>query len=100
MTSHTPHPPLCRRVLSLPLTRLGWWSVALAATFVVLLIVDYGGLVLPLYGIVLLLCGLCGGAVGLIAVVGRCERSGFVWLTMLPVLAALVFLIGELLHIW
>jgi len=100
MTSHTPHPPLCRRVLSLPLTRLGWWSVALAATFVVLLIVGYGGLVLPLYGIVLLLCGLCGGAVGLIAVVGRCERSGFVWLTMLPVLAALVFLIGELLHIW
>ena len=66
----------------------------------VLLIVDYGGLVLPLYGIVLLLCGLCGGAVGLIGVVGRCERSGFVWLTMLPGLAAFVFLIGELLHMW
>jgi hypothetical protein len=34
-----PHtPPLWRRVLSLPQTRLGWWAIGLAVTFVVLLI--------------------------------------------------------------
>ena len=101
MTAHrAPHTPLWRKVLSLPQTRLGWWAIGLAATFVVLLIFGYGGLVLPFYGIVLLLCGLCGGAVGLIAVVGRRERSGFVWLSMVPGLVALAFLIGEFLRMW
>jgi hypothetical protein len=55
---------------------------------------------MPFYGIVLLMCGLCGGVVGLIAVVRRRERSGFVWLTMVPGLVALVFLIGEFLRMW
>ena len=98
---HAPHtPPLWRKVLSLPKTRLGWLSVGLAATFVVLLIFGYGGVALPFYGIALLLCGLCGGAVGLLAVVRRRERSGFVWLAMVPGLVALVFLIGEFLRMW
>jgi hypothetical protein len=34
---HAPHtPPLWRRVLSLPRTRLGWWAVGLSAVSVVL----------------------------------------------------------------
>jgi hypothetical protein len=64
------------------------------------LILGHGGLVLSLYGIVLLLCGLCGRDVGLIAVVARRERSGFVWLTMVPGLVAFIFLIGEVSRMW
>ena len=82
MTAYTPNTPQWRRVLSLPKTRLGWWSVGLAATFVVLLIFGYN--VLPLYGIVLLFSGLCNGVVSLIALLGRHERSVLVWLAMLP----------------
>ena len=40
MTAHTPHTPIWRRALSLPKTRLGWWSVGLAAV----------GAVLPIFG--------------------------------------------------
>ena len=89
----SPHAPW-RRIFSPPETRLGWWAVGLAATFVIFLILGYGGLAVPAYGVVLLLCGLCGRAVGLIAVVR------FVWLTMVPGLVALVFLINEFLRVW
>ena len=37
MTAHTPHTPLRRQVLSPPQTRLGWWSVGLAGTSLVLI---------------------------------------------------------------
>jgi hypothetical protein len=40
MTVHTPHTPLWRRVLSMPRTRLGRWSVGLAATFLILFIIN------------------------------------------------------------
>src|SRR5918997_6715141 len=58
----SPHAPW-RRIFSPPETRLGWWAVGLAATFVIFLILGYGGLAVPAYGVVLLLCGLCGGGV-------------------------------------
>jgi hypothetical protein len=117
---HAPHtPPLWRRVLSLPQTRLGWWAIGLAATFVVLLIfgvvvfeillvdvlgmdqqTQWEGVVLPFYSITALLSGLCGGVVGLIALLRQHERSWLVWLALVPGLAALVFFIGEFLHKW
>ena len=116
---HVPHPPLWRRVLSFPKTRLGWWSVGLAATSVVMLIFGYGvfevlmvrvlgryqetqweGMAITFYGITMLLCGLAGGVVSLIAVIRQHERSWLVWLAMVPGLASLVFLIGEFLHQW
>jgi len=52
---------------------------------------------LPFYGIAMLLCGLGGGIVGLIAVVQQHERSWLVWLTMLPLVFVLFLLIGEFL---
>src|SRR5215203_3342126 len=93
---HATHTQLWRKVISLPHTRLGGWAVGSAATFVVLLFFGYN--ILPLYGIVLLFCGLCSGLLGLFAVLRRHERSALVWLAMLPGLFALAFLIGELLH--
>ena len=112
MTAHTPPTPLWRRVLSSPKTRLGWWSVGLGAVSMVLLIFGYDvfevlaasvpweGVVITFLGITMLLCGLAGGVVGLIALLRRHERSALVWLAMVPGLAALIFLIGEFLGQW
>jgi hypothetical protein len=101
-----------KKFLSLPKTRLGWWSVRLAATSVVLFAFGYGlfevlavevpweGVIITLLGIAMLSCGLAGGIVGLRAIVRRHERSWLAWLAMVPGLAALVFLIGEVLGRW
>ena len=90
-------------VFSLPGTRLGWYSVGLAAAFVVLLIIN-AAVFLPepgvvawreaLVGIVLLLCGTSGGVAALMALIRRHERSALVWLALLPGLFVL-FMIGE-----
>jgi len=104
-----PGQPLWRRILGWPSTRLGWWSIALAATFVALFIINstvfmpstvevpWRQAVLPFYGIAMLSCGLAAGIVGLIAVIRRHERSWLVWLTMLPGLMVLAFVLGEFL---
>jgi heme/copper-type cytochrome/quinol oxidase subunit 3 len=90
-------------VLSRPSTRLGWWSVGLAAAFVMLFVINAAVLlpapgVLPwreaLVGTALLLCGMGGGITALIALIRRHERSPLVWLALLPSLLVL-FMIGE-----
>jgi hypothetical protein len=97
-----------RRFLAWPSSRLGWWSGALEATFAVLFMINSFMLmsstvepqwmqsVLPFYGILMLLCGLAAGVLGLIAVMRRNERSWLVWLAMLPGLFVLFLLLGEI----
>jgi len=104
-----PGPPLWRRILGWPSTRLEWWSVALAATFAALFIINstvfipatvevpWRRALLPFYGIAMLSCGLAAGIVGLIAVIQRHERSWLVWLTLLPGLMVMAFVLGEFL---
>lgn len=94
---------------SFPSTRLGWYSVGLAATFVLLFIINatvfmhstvvvpWRQVLLPFYGIAILLCGLSSGAMGLIALIRRHERSALVWFAVLPLLFVLFLLIGEFL---
>ena len=97
MTAHTPHTPPRRHVLAPPQTRLGWWSVGLAGTSLVLIAFSFivfqvlgENLVLLLLSFLLAvptagvptLVGWAGGVVGLIAVLGRGERSGLVWVAM------------------
>jgi hypothetical protein len=53
--------------------------------------------ILPFYGIFMLLCGLGSGLIGLIAVIREHERSWLVWLMILPGLFILFLLAGELL---
>ena len=96
-------------MLSTPSTRLGWWAVILAATFVVLFLINstvfmpstveipWRQVVLPFYGIAMLLCGLAAGIVGLIAVSRRYERSCLVWFTLLPGLWVIFLVLGEFL---
>jgi uncharacterized membrane protein len=100
---------LWRPILGRLTSQLGWWSVGLAATFAVLFIINstvfmpstvevpWRQVVLPFYGIAMLSCGLAAGIVGLIAVIRRHERSWLVWLTMLPRLMVLAFVLGEFL---
>ena len=53
--------------------------------------------VLPFYGILMLLCGLASGIVGLIALIQTRECSWMVWLTILPGAMMLFLLLGEFL---
>jgi hypothetical protein len=94
-----------------PSTRLGWWSVSLAAVFVVMYIINtvvfmptaqdpiplWRQTLLPFYGIFMMLCGLASGVVGLMAGIGKRERSWLVWLTILPGAFVLLFVLGEFL---
>jgi hypothetical protein len=101
--------PVQQRFLGRPITRLGRWSVGLAATFLALFIINstvfmpstvlipWREVILPFYGIAMLSCGLAAGIVGLIAVIRQRERSWLVWLTMLPGLFVLFFILGEFL---
>ena len=74
MTAYTPHtPPLWRRVLSLPHTRLGQWAIGLSAGSALLLIFGVflnvnAGLVVSPWSWMILIAGiLVGAVVGLIA---------------------------------
>ena len=90
-----------------PSTKLGRWSVGLAGVFVVMFLINsfvfmpsssdapWRHVILPFYGIAMLLCGLAAGITGLLAVVRQHERSWLVWLAMLPMLLVLFLLIGE-----
>jgi hypothetical protein len=95
-----------------PGTRLGWWAVGLLAVFVVLFIINSAVFIptsqdapdtwwrqnlLPFYGILMLLCGLGAGVVGLIALIRKREHSWLVWLAILPGAFVLFLLLGEFL---
>src|SRR3972149_753053 len=79
-----------------PHTRLGWWSVVLGLVFVVLFLINsfvfmptssdapWRQVILPFYGIFMMLCGLASGIVGLEAVVRQRERSWLLWVMVLP----------------
>jgi hypothetical protein len=92
-----------------PQTTLGWWAAWLGIAFAVLFLINsfvfmpsssdaaWRHLILPFYGIFMLLCGLAAGIVGLVAVIRQHERSWLVWLTLLPGLLVLFLLLGEFL---
>ncbi len=98
-----------QRFLTSPRTRLGKWSVGLAATFAILFILNsvlfVSGLLRlpgqetwgPFYALLMIGCGLAAGVVGLIAVLRQRERSWAVWLAILPGLFMLTLLLGEFL---
>jgi hypothetical protein len=52
--------------------------------------------VLPFYGILMLLCGLVSGILGLVAITRQHDRSWLVWLTILPMAWVVFMLVGEL----
>ena len=96
-----------RKFLARPATRLGRWSVALAAAFAVMFIINNEAVFMrlpeapqelivgPLSGIAMLLCGLAAGVTAAIAVVRKGERSWLVWLSLVPCLYVLFLVVGE-----
>ena len=78
----------------LPHTKLGWWSVGLAAASIVLIL---AWSILPGGAMLGFLCGLVGGILALIAVIREQERSWLVFLSILPLFWVLIFILGEFL---
>lgn len=76
-----------------PSTRLGWWAVGLEVVCIVDILAYriLGGAMLGF------ICGLVGGVLALIAVIRQHERSGLVFLSILPMLWVLLFILGEFL---
>ncbi len=86
----------------------------LGVTFVVLLGVDLAVLVpilegagqetdvfrvfiFPVYGVSMLLCGFVAGVIGLSSITRDRERSWAVWLTFVPMMFVISFILGEIL---
>jgi hypothetical protein len=97
-----------RKFLARPATRLGWWSVALASSFVAMFIINaavfmrlaeapWQHIVLPCFGIAMVLCGLAAGVTAATAIVPKGERSWLVWLPLLPCVLVLFLVLGEFL---
>jgi len=92
-----------------PNTQPRRWAVGLAAVFVFMFIINsfvfmamttnswWQQNVLPFYGILLILCGLASGVVGLVSFVRHHEHSWLVWLTILPGIFVFIFVLGEFL---
>lgn len=77
-----------------PHTKLGWWAVGLA-------VAGIAGILawsfLPGGAWLGFLCGLAGGIIGLMAIIREHERSLIVWLSIIPGVFAIFFLLGEFL---
>lgn len=92
-----------------PGTRLGWWAVGLAIVFTVLFILaSIGFRLIPTdaswripftwsYSFFMVACGLAAMVVGLIAILGRRERSWTVWLALIPGIVTLLFVLSQIL---
>ena len=80
--------------LERPHGRLGWWAAGLAVASIVLL---FAWSFLPWGAWPSFLCGLAGGIIGLIAIFRQQERSWLVFLSILPLLNVLIFILGEFL---
>jgi len=79
--------------LERPRTKLGWWAVGLAIASI-LLVPAWS--FLPGGAWAGFICGLAGAIVGLIALIRHRERSWAIWLTLLPGLNVIVFLLAEI----
>lgn len=83
-----------RRIIRWPSTRLGWWSAALAAANIVLVL---AWSILPGGALLGFICGLVGGVLALLAVMRQHERSWLVFLSILSLCWVLLFVLGEFL---
>ena len=91
-----------------PASKLGWWAVSLAGVFLALFALNsivmmpvaqilgegWWNTAFAIYGIVTFVCGFVGGVLGVAAILRR-ERSWLVWMTILPLLIVVFFLVGE-----
>lgn len=98
-----------RPFTEMPHTTFGRWAIWLGAVFVVMFLVNafvlmpstsdapWRHVILPFYGILMLLCGLGSGIAGFIAVFRQHERAWLVLLTLAPAAWVIFMLVGEFL---
>lgn len=101
-----PEPSHKNSIFCLPITPIGWWAVGIFVGFVSLLLVYslvflphatemlLAEIFLPLFSMVTFLLGIISGLIGSLAVFKFHEISGLVWLTILPLLFLVSFLVG------
>ncbi|GEM_PF-2373564 len=100
---------MTRSVYVWPRTRLGWWAVSLTIAFVMSLlgnayIIDplvmtyqWVGSFVRGYVVLILVCA-CGGAFCAVRAIRQSHDSAItVWLSVVPLLLSLIFLLGEIL---
>ena len=109
-SSPLPPPPLWRRIIGFPSTRLGQWSLVAVFVFFVLLAIFFalvasgegGGATFfsnPLMAGLLIaagIAGVAGGVLALVAIVWKGERSLLVFAVLLLGLFVLFFAVGEI----
>jgi len=78
----------------LPTTKLGRWSIVLAAGFFVL---NFLWVILPGGASLAFLSGIAGGVAGLISIVRRGERAVAVFIAVTPLVLVVAFILAELL---
>jgi hypothetical protein len=81
------------RITILPMTKLGWWAVGLDAAFFPL---AFTAAAVPRGAALGFVCGLTGGAVGLLAIVRDRERAVTVFAAVVPLVVAVAFVVAEL----
>ena len=86
--------PTSSHFFGVPYTKLGWWAVGLAVAGVIGIL---AWSIIPGGACLGFLCGLAGGIIGLMAIIREHERSLLVWLTILPGIFVILFLLGEFL---
>ena len=91
-----------------PRTKLGKWTLVFGTIFVLMFAINilvfmpvadnapWRQVALPLYGILMLLCGLGAGVTGTLSLIRDHERSWLVWLMLLPGLLVVFLLVGEI----
>jgi hypothetical protein len=81
------------RFFALPGSRLGWMAIGLAAASI-LLIITWSILKASIPGF---LCGLAGGVLALVAILHQKERSWLLFVSILPLVFVIIFILGEFL---
>jgi hypothetical protein len=92
-----------------PIRQRGWWAFWLGAAFILMFIINQAVLMqMPekagwmrglaiIYGWVMLLCGLLGGILSIVALAKDHERSWMIFVPLLPAAFVLFLVIGEFL---
>ena len=81
------------RMTFLPITRLGWWAVGLAAAFFPFV---FAAAVVPRGAAIGFVNGLAGGVTALVAIIRDRERALTVFVALVPLVIAVAFLLVEL----
>lgn len=101
---------MTRRFTFWPRTRLGWWAVGLAVVFVVLMLInayvldqivftyEWIGFIVRWYASLVLASAVIGTLCAVRAITRLQDTALLVWVSMVPLLLSVLFMLGELIY--